>query len=29
VLAAQMDRIPPDEGGSTRAPSDEQADALA
>ncbi len=29
VLAAQMDRIPPDEGGSTRTPSDEQADALA
>jgi tRNA-dihydrouridine synthase B len=29
VLAAQMDRIPPDEGGSTRTPRDEQADALA
>lgn len=29
VLAAQMDRIPPDEGGNARTPSDEQADALA
>jgi tRNA-dihydrouridine synthase B len=29
VLAEQMDRIPPDEGGSTQTPSDEQADALA
>ncbi|VTU35604.1 tRNA dihydrouridine synthase DusB [Variovorax sp. RA8] len=29
VLAAQMDRIPPNEGGSARTPSDEQADALA
>ena len=29
VLAEQMDRIPPDAGGSTQTPSDEQADALA
>jgi tRNA-dihydrouridine synthase B len=29
VLAARMDRIPPDEGGIARTPSDEQADALA
>lgn len=29
VLATQMDRIPPNEGGSARTPSDEQADALA
>jgi tRNA-dihydrouridine synthase B len=29
VLAARMDRIPPDEGGTARTPSDEQADALA
>lgn len=29
VLAAQMDRIPPNEGGNARTPSDEQADALA
>ncbi|NDZ12860.1 tRNA dihydrouridine synthase DusB [Variovorax sp. WS11] len=29
VLAARMDRIPPDEGGNARTPSDEQADALA
>jgi tRNA-dihydrouridine synthase B len=29
VLAEQMDRIPPNAGGSTRTPSDEQADALA
>ncbi|KWT72286.1 MULTISPECIES: tRNA dihydrouridine synthase DusB [unclassified Variovorax] len=29
VLAAQMDRIPPNVGGSARTPSDEQADALA
>ena len=29
VLAAKMDRIPPDEGGNARTPSDEQADALA
>jgi tRNA-dihydrouridine synthase B len=29
VLAAHMDRIPPDDGGCERTPSDEQADALA
>ncbi|VTU36954.1 putative tRNA-dihydrouridine synthase [Variovorax sp. PBL-H6] len=29
VLAAQMDRIPPNEGGCTRTLSDEQADVLA
>ncbi|MDR6538796.1 tRNA dihydrouridine synthase DusB [Variovorax soli] len=29
VLAAHMDRIPPDDGGGERTPSDEQADALA